>query len=271
MLSVRHTALALLLLGSVAILVAGCGQTSLAKQPGKAPSSSTVAVKGHKGFATCGEPGNPACPTPPLDWTPVPSLSPSDILAALEATASFQNPVQVADAPSGSTYSYDPPVLVLPATVGDTEDDSAYSLPHYMIRASVNGVRQVTYDVVYDPATQQLRPISDGAMLPNDPAYGKPFPWIGVSSTAAIAALSASKGEAPAAGTVPELVYFAPGPQIYNTRAPTTWTGGGYDPAYPIWRLHGADSQLYFVGIDGKVYTPKQLPTMPGTTFITQQ
>jgi hypothetical protein len=60
-------------------------------------------------------------------------------------------------------------------------------------------------------------------------------------------------------------------PQIYNTRAPTSWTGGGYDPAYPMWRLHGADGQLYFVGIDGNVYTPKQLPTLPGTTFITQQ
>jgi hypothetical protein len=38
-----------------------------------------------------------------------------------------------------------------------------------------------------------------------------------------------------------------------------------------MWRLHGADGQLYFVGIDGNVYMPKQLPILPGTTLITQE
>jgi hypothetical protein len=181
--------------------------------------------------------------------------------------------VQAAFAPSGSTYRYDPPVLVLPATLGDTEGNGYYSLPHYIIRASVNGVRMVTYDVTYNPTSQVFSLNSWGPMQPSDPGYGKSFPWVGVSSNAAIGALCSAKGIALAASTVPELVFFSPGPQLTNTKSPTpsTWTGGGYAPTYPMWRLHGGDGKLYFVGIDGNVYSPKQLPILPGTTFITQQ
>jgi hypothetical protein len=223
---------------------------------------------------SCGELGTTATsPTPPGTLTPVPSLPLAKIVAGLEATPGFVNPVQVAFAASGSMYSYDPPVLVLPATVGDTEGNGYYSLPHYIIRASVNGVRMVTYDVTYNPTTHEFSLDSFGPMASNDPAYGKPFPWVGVSSSAAVAALCSAKGLALAASTIPELVFFPPGPQITNTKSPTpsTWTGGGYDPTIPFWRLHGADGQLYFVGIDGNVYTPTQLPILPGTTFITQQ
>ncbi len=238
----------------------------LTRQPGKAQSSSLIPVKGQKGHATCGEPNNAACPTAPVDWTPVASMSASDILAALQATPAFQNPAQVANAPAGSTYSYDTPVLVLPATSSNRGDD--WNLPHYIIRASVNGVRMVTYDVVYNPATQELRPISVGHMAPNDPGYGKPFPWAGVSSAAAVSTLRNAKGLALAASTAPQLVFFAPGPQFYNPNTLQNWKGGGYDPAVPIWRLHGADGQLYFVGIDGVVYTPKQLPVAQGAAFV---
>ena len=226
------------------------------------------------GTLSCAEPSTTATsPTVHVALTPGPSLPPAEILSAVKALPGFQNPVQVAFAPSGSTYRYDPPVLVLPATVGDPEGNGSYSLPHYIIRVSVNGVRMVTYDVTYDPTTHTFSLISFGPMASNDPAYGKPFPWVGVSSSAAVATLRCAKGIALAASTVPELVFFSPGPQITNTKSPTpsTWTGGGYAPTYPMWRLHGADGKLYFVGIDGKVYTPKQLPILPGTTFITQQ
>ena len=218
----------------------------------------------------CSEPGTTATsPIVRVALTPVPSLPPAEILSALEASPGFQNPVQVAHAPSNSTYSYDPPVLLLPATVGDTEDLGYYSLPHYIIVASVNGVRMVLYDVTYNPTTHEITPRGFDYWGSSDRPYGKPYPWFGVSSSAAVAALCSAKGLALAASTVPELVFFAPGPQITHT--PSNWTGGGYNPIYPIWRLHGADGQLYFVGIDGNVYTPKQLPILPGTTFITQQ
>lgn len=219
---------------------------------------------------SCREPGKTAAsPIVHVALTPVPSLPPAEILSQLEASPGFQNPVQVAHAPSNSTYSYSPPVLLLPATAGDREDLSYYSLPHYIIVASVNGVRMVVYDVTYDPTTLEITPRGFGYWDSSDVPYGKPYPWFGVSSSAAVAALCSAKGLALAASTVPELVFFAPGPQITHT--PSNWTGGGYNPTYPIWRLHGADGQLYFVGIDGKVYTQNQLPILPGTTFITQQ
>lgn len=257
------------------LLAAGCGpsatmqaQTSETRTPAT-PTPTRIAGTPTTTLS-CGEPGRTA--TSPT--APVPSLPPAEILSAVEALPGFQNPVQVAEglAPSGSTYSYDPPVLVLPATVGDPEGNGSYSHPHYIIRASVNGVRMVTYDVTYNPTTQVFSLNSFGPMLSNDPGYCKPFPWVGVSSGAAVAALRSAKGLALAASTVPELVFFSPGPQLTNTKSPTpsTWTGGGYSPIYPMWRLHGADGQLYFVGIDGNVYTPKQLPILPGTTFITQ-
>jgi len=39
------------------------------------------------------------------------------------------------------------------------------------------------------------------------------------------------------------------------------------DAAMPMWRLHGSDGHLYFVGIDGNIYIPSQLPIEPGTSI----
>jgi hypothetical protein len=62
------------------------------------------------------------------------------------------------------------------------------AFPHYIIRASVNGVRTVTYDVTYNPATQEFSLDSFGPIQPGGSNYGKPYPWVGVSSSAAVAA-----------------------------------------------------------------------------------
>jgi hypothetical protein len=56
-----------------------------------------------------------------------------------------------------------------------------------------------------------------------------------------------------------------------KSSVPHNWTGGGLETYTPIWRLHGANGLLYFVGVDGKVYLPDQLPVLPGTTIIANE
>ena len=47
-----------------------------------------------------------------------------------------------------------------------------------------------------------------------------------------------------------------------------SYLDGGEDPEHPIWRLKGGDGRYHFVGTDGRVYEPNQLPLRPGTRVI---
>jgi hypothetical protein len=252
---------------AVGVVASAAGLNSI-PNPGKLGPASGTPITGKKGHATCDEPGQPTCPPVATDWSAAASNSPTDILAALSANPGYMSPIEADGmAPANSTYTFDTPVLVLPATAGAGGD--YYTLPHYLIRASVNGIRGITYDVLYNPSTQQIHISSvSGMNPPNDPHYNKPFPYDGVSSSAAVSALQAAKGLSPASGYQPQLVFFYEDPKVVSPANPSGWFGGGESPADPIWRLKGADGHLYFVGIDGHTYLPAQLPVAPGTSLV---
>lgn len=184
----------------------------------------------------------------------------------MQADPAYMNPAQAELAPSGSTIAFDNPVLVMPATKGSREYQ--YNLPHFIVRASVNGARCVTYDLIYDPAHHQLRISSIGMMLQSDPHYNMPFPWSGIPASVAISRVHAARGIAIASGSSPELVYFAPNPNVASAGNAAKWAGGGTNAEAPVWRLRGSDGHLYFIGIDGNVYTPSQLPIEPGASVV---
>ncbi len=235
--------------------------------PGKLGPASRLPIAGHKGFSTCGQPGQPECPTGTNTWVTVASESPADVLAAMQSCPDYMSPIQAFSVfPANSTFSFDAPVLVKPATTNNKEYQD--NLPYFEVRAAVNGIRSVTYKILYDPAHHQLRLDGIGRMTSTDPNYNKSFPWRGVSAMQAASILHTTRGVALAAGRSPELVYFGPQPFTSPKQAGAGWTGGGASPADPIWRLLGADGHLYFIGVEGHVYTPSQLPIQAGATII---
>lgn len=215
-------------------------------------------------YARCDYTGQPPTPTPHAYWVHVASAAPADVLAAMTSAEDYVTPLQVVGVSGTSKYSFDAPVLVKPAFYRSVNPD----LPHFIIRASINGVRYITYDVLYDPILCRIRLSSVGGQSPNDPAYGKTFPFAGISSHDAIIKVQADRDVALAAGYTPELVYFSPHPNLMPPHATMQWAGGGTDPAHPVWRLKGTDGRLYFVGTDGIVYGPAQLPVEPGLALI---
>lgn len=247
-----------MVVSGVVIASTGIGLTP-PRTPGKVAKSGQY-VPGKKGFSHCGEAGYPACPSAPYTWVAIASEAPSDVIAALKTAPDFMTPVVAASAQVGSSYSFDVPVLVLPATTGGGV------LPHLIVRASINGVRYVTYDLDYDRAHHLIRISAIGIQVSGDPNYNRPFPWLQVSAQQAVAALQQKRGLALAASAVPELVFFTPPDVAPGTRF--SWTGGGTSPANPMWRLRGNDGRYHFVGADGQVYDYNQLPVASGTTVI---
>lgn len=257
--------------GVVGAAMGGTIAASSTPPPGKFSTVPILTpITGHKGHATCDEPGQPACPPLPNFWMPIASDSPAAVLAALPSLPGYATPPQVLQIPANAPYSFDTPVLVLPATFDDPAKQGGGegdNLPHFVIRASVNLIRMVTYDATYDPATRQLGDLTYGGDEPGSPSYNKPFPWVGVAAGAAAATLRSARGIGPESGTRPQLVFFALNPNAMNPIYHIQWSGGGESPGDPIWRLKGSDGQLYFVGTDGRLYLPKDLPIAPGAVF----
>jgi hypothetical protein len=244
-------------------------------RPGVHPTATATRIAATSTAAlsmVCHDPRNGA-PTQVTMPPPVPNLPAAEILSFLvkhEHTPAF---FVGGSAPGGNwkalTYRYYSPVLVLPATYGAAEFDCIWSLPHYIVSATVSNGWVILYDFVYNPTTQLLW--NDSVSGSSHLYAGKPFQNAGDTSSTAIAALWSAKGQDVAAGTRPELVYFAPRYLASGDPWVPHWKGGGTDAMNPIWRLHGANGLLYFVGTDGKVYTPDQLPVQSGTTIISNE
>jgi hypothetical protein len=215
--------LAAAIVASVGVAGAAFGGTptaSLTPPPGKINTVPILTpITGHKGHATCDEPGQPTCPPLPNFWVPIASDSPTAVLAALPTLPGYMTPVQASNLPATDSYSFDTPVLVLPATLDDPAKQGGGegdNLPHFVIRASVNGVRMITYDATYNPSTKELGDLTFGGDSPGSPHYNKPFPFEGVPAKSAVAILRNARGLTLAAGTQPQLVFFALNPNVMN-------------------------------------------------------
>ena len=165
---------------AVAISAAAASGAFAGFSSGKLGAPGASSVTGNNGSPPCGVPDQPPCPTRGDSWVTVSSESPAAVLAAIRSCPDYMSPTQAFTFPAGSTFSFDAPVLVLPATTNNAQYQ--YNLPYFMVRVAVNGVRSVTYTVLYDPARHRLRLAGIGRMTPTDPGYNKPFPWNGVSS-----------------------------------------------------------------------------------------
>jgi hypothetical protein len=119
-------------------------------------------------------------------------------------------------------------------------------------------------DFAYDAAHRRMRPLTfAGPFVPGDPEFGQPFPR--QMAAQALAVVRAAKGSAAVASARAELVYFAANLDALNGPHPAVrWTGGGQFPDLAIWRIvpagGGPEGADYLVGLDGRVYVPRQLP-----------
>ena len=155
----------------------------------------------------------------------------------------------------------DTPVLVLPyhSHTGLPYDDDA----HYIRRTHEGaGHDSGTFDFMYDRANHRIAFASYGAASPGDSYYAHPFPFFSASTAQSL--VRSTRGVAINTNFQPTLIFFPPNQRLSDTRSPLNWTGGGYDPALPMWLVQGADGTAYFAGIDQHVYTSGDLPIAPG-------
>ena len=238
-------------------LPAGTAGATTLDTNGPKPGGSGLPVTGKKGHANCSEPGHPACPTPDVGWASLTAETPAAVIAAAMSTPMYG--IELQGHPRLVT-GLDTPVLVLPyhAHTGIAYYDDA----HWIIRAhNAAGQDVATFDFIYDRAGHRIAFSSFGLAQPNDPLYAKPFP--STSAAEAVDLLQAKRGIGARAGVAPELIFFPPATQLnpsQGAQGPMRWNGGGTDPNIPMWLIHGADQNDYFVGQDHNVYTASQLP-----------
>lgn len=248
----RTGAIAVFLAGSMvafAIVLIGQSTTSSA-------SVTQTPIQGVANSTT--EPGN-ATPNP--RWVSVKSTQSDDIIAAARATTTFQN-VLAAHTSLGNalrTGTLGTPTLVhayrpVPGML-DT-----WVIP---VRQGANGQVVALLDFAYDTATKSMHATSfAGPFAPGDPLYGQPFPRMTMQN--ALSQAQNKRQVSEMAGAQPQLIYFPIDlDKTTGPHATVHWTAGGQFADTAIWLVHGSDAKDYFVGNDGQVYTPDQLPLSP--------
>ncbi|HEY7340627.1 MAG TPA: hypothetical protein VH591_07090 [Ktedonobacterales bacterium] len=203
----------------------------------------------------------PACPRPAIQWAPLRSESPADVLAAAECTAMFQSARHSND-PIGmalGTGTIGQPVLVAPYASG-TLMTTAWVIP---VDSPV-GYPSAMLEFVYDRPNHRLRAGSFMAVSNNMFYTSHHFPYI--SATQAVSLVWQARHVSLMADRSPELVYFYGSDHLaVITGKAEAWTEGGDVTIDPMWRVPGADGRWYYVTPHVlKVRTAHDFPTMSG-------
>lgn len=246
---------ALLTVAAFAVVVA---MSATAPTPGGAGSS---AHSGH--------------PSP--DWVSLASTSPADIQRAARTTHIFESVYNSPQTLAGRALhagTLGTPVLVHAYRPTPGLPD-VWVIPVLTPGSSSASAGHVTMllDFAYDPAHRRMRPLSfAGPFVAGDPEYGQAFPRVNAQQALALFAM-----DRPASARMlstsalthaqTELVYFPVNlDKLNDPRHPLAWTAGGQFPDLAVWRvsLPGAAATASatdtIIGLDGKAYTPAQLP-----------
>lgn len=187
------------------------------------------------------------------DWIPLRSNAPADILAAARQSSLFQQNTAGGGDHVSDLSRLGAPVLVLAIQPSGA---AAGVYPDFYVVPILDASGSAT-----DAAELALNPTRTAIQVIAIVTYSQPRPHGAIPRVPESAALAMVKAQQAAlrAGSSAQLVYF-PADATAQETGQVTWNGGGEYPADPIWLVPGADGRDYVVGVDGRAYSPSQLP-----------
>lgn len=247
------TVAGVLTLAAGAVAVSHRPSTAASGGPNGTPNQQTPTPNLATMKHTCGFPGVSACADSQVQWIPVKSLAPSDILAAAKSS----NLYNINADGRGDTPSL--------ANIGMPELVSALALPKSPPVADYYDIPiQGSAGAVVGVVLCELNPANSAIAVVAIVQYGKPHvsgSIAAMSETQAISNVSAAHHTTLRSGAQARLVYFAFDFGAQET-GKLTWIAGGESPDDPLWDIPGADGQDHIVGSDGHVYYLSELPIM---------
>jgi len=227
--------------------------TSASGSPSGTPTAQTPFPDISKAQRTCGFPGLPACPESQIQWIPLASQAPGDVMAAAKTSRLFGiNTGGRGDTPS-LAHLGTPQLVRALVSAGAPSVPDYFDLPILDTNGTIIGVvlcelNQSHSAIAVVAIIQYGRSRSSGALAE-------------VSMQQAVTDVASQHAVTLRAGAQPQLVYFP-----FNFNAQETgklnWVAGGESPDDPVWDIPGADGKDHIVGSDGHVYYVNDLPTM---------
>lgn len=234
--------LAVLMLGAALVVTSQRLPVSSAASAG---SSSTTDPAGSRAVQAQASPGG---------WIPLRSTAPADILAAARQSSLFQENLAGSGDHVSSLSRLGPPVLVRAL---QPPGAAAGQYPDFYVVPILNASGAAT-----DAAELALNQAHTAIQVIAIVTYSQPHPHGAIArqtAATAVAAVGAQQHSALRPGASPQLIYF-PADAAAQETGQVTWTGGGEFPADPIWLVPGTDGRDHLVGVDGRTYSPQQLP-----------
>lgn len=195
-------------------------------------------------------------PTPTaVEWIPLTSQSPADVLAAVRQSQLFNHHCAAQDDCLHDLSRLGTPQLVqaiLSSHMSNMPD--CYIIP--VLDASHNTV---------GVAVAKLNASHTAVTVADIVTYPQPRPngtFARVQQDIAVASVAKQHHAALRAGAHSQLVYF-PFDFAGEKAGTITWNGGGQFPYDPLWLIPGTDRRDHVVGNDSRAYYLEELPIAP--------